>query len=112
MRPEDTSPSQPDAETPFDAALRQHFESDAEPADQGFSHAVMAALPARAAQRHGRWLQRAELARWAAVSVAGCGFAALWSSPDGRVDLATQIAAGALVGLLVFWSVPSRWSRG
>jgi hypothetical protein len=107
----DTAPDTP-PDTPFDTALRQHLQGEAEPEDDGFSQRVMAALPARALQRRIRWVEWAEHARWTAISLAACGAAALLSAPDGRVPAADNLAAYTLIGLLVFWSVPSRWSRG
>jgi hypothetical protein len=50
--------------------------------------------------------------QWIAISVAACGVAALMSMGDERVSVAHNVAAYALIGLLVFWSIPSRWSRG
>jgi hypothetical protein len=98
-------------DTPFDIALRDHFRSEPEPDDEGFSQRVVAALPAPVMQPRIRWAALAEHAQWTAISVAACGAAALLSIGDGHVDLAQQVAAYALIGLLVFWSVPSRWSR-
>ncbi len=98
--------------TPLDAALRQHFHCDAEPTDDGFSQRVMAALPTRALQRRVRWLELLVHAQWTAISVAACGVAVLLSSGDGRVDVAHTVAAYTMIGLLIFWSIPSRWSRG
>jgi hypothetical protein len=99
-------------DTAFDRALRQHFQSDAEPDDDGLSQRVLAALPARAVRRHSRWVEWALHAQWAAISVAACGAAALMSISDGRVATAHHVAAYSLIGLLIFWAIPSRWSRG
>jgi RNA polymerase sigma-70 factor, ECF subfamily len=44
-------------------------------------------------------------AQWIAISLAAWGFAALTSIDEIR------IAAYTLIGLLIFWVVPSRWSR-
>lgn len=99
-------------DTPFDIALRQHFQSEAEPEDDGFSQRVTSMLPARASRRRIRWVELVECAQWTAISLAACGTAALMSIGDGRLDVAHQVAAYALVGLLIFWSIPSRWSRG
>lgn len=96
----------------FDKLLSEHFESQAEPEDDGFSRAVMATLPARAARPRIRWVRWVERAQWAAISLAACGVAGLMSMGEGRVDPIHQAAAYALIGLLVFWSIPSRWSRG
>jgi len=91
----------------FDAALRQRLQRDAEPDDAGFSLRVMAALPAPAApRRRARLLRRVQ---WVAISLAACGAASLLVSP---VDTAHMLAGAALLALLIFWTVPSRWSRG
>ena len=99
-------------DTPFDTALRQHLHSAAEPDDDGFSLRVMAALPARVLQRRRRWAGWVRLAQWAAISLAACGTAALLSGADAPLDTPRAVAAVTLMGLLIFWSVPSRWSRG
>jgi hypothetical protein len=96
----------------FETALRQYLHNEAEPTDDGFSRRVMVALPARAVQAGLRRVELLELALWTAVSLAACGFALLWSVSAGHLDLAHQVAAYALLGLLAFWSIPSRWSRG
>lgn len=95
----------------FDAALRQHFQDAPEPDDAGFSLRVMAALPAQPTPRRrqgAQWLRRAQ---WFAISAAACGLATLLSGNNGRLDLQHAIAAVALLGLMMFWSIPSRWSR-
>jgi hypothetical protein len=92
----------------FDAALRRQLHAHPEaPADDGFSLRVMAALPARAAPRR-RWARWTRRAHWAAVCIAAAGGAALLPA----ADVPGAIAAAALLGLAIFWSVPSRWSRG
>jgi hypothetical protein len=96
----------------FDTALSQHFHSEAEPDDDGFSQRVMAALPERALPRRIRWAELAQHAQWTAISVAACGAAVLPPIGDGRLDVAHTVAAYTLIGWLVFWSIPSRWSRG
>lgn len=96
----------------LDAMLRDHWAADEEPADGGFSLRVMAALPAQPApgrQRRARWLR---LAHWLAMSLAAFGTAALTGGWGGPLDLPHALAALALVALLIFWSVPNRWSRG
>jgi len=101
------------SDTPFDAALRRHLQhSAAEPDDDGFSLRVMAALPAPAAQRRRRWARWLRHAQWAAITLAACGAAGLLSSGDAPLDAPHAAAAVALMGLLIFWSIPSRWSRG
>jgi hypothetical protein len=91
----------------FDAELRRRLRRDAEPDDAGFSLRVMAALPLPAApRRHVRLLRRMQ---WVAISLAACGAASLLASP---VDTAHTLAGAALLALLIFWTVPNRWSRG
>ncbi len=112
MKHEET-PSVPAAvDGPFDMALRQHFASEAEPDDDGFSQRVLAVLPARDRRRHGRWVEWVVRAQWTAISLAACGVAALMPLGNERVDVAQMAAAYTLIGLLVFWSLPGRWSRG
>ena len=80
------------------------------PDDAGFSLRVMAALPppVSAAQRQwARWLRRAQ---WLAISLAGCGAASLLAGEPGPLDERRLLAGLALVGLLIFWTVPSRWN--
>lgn len=99
-------------DSPFDMALRQHLRSEAEPDDDGFTQRVLAALPARDVRRNFRWKVWVVRAQWTAISLASCGVAALMPSGDERVDIAQITAAYALIGLLIFWSIPGRWSRG
>jgi hypothetical protein len=96
----------------FDSALKQHFQSEPEPGDDGFSQHVMAALPSHALPRRVAWTQWALHGQWVAISLAGCGVAALMSLSQERADFAQSLAAYVFIGLLVFWSIPSRWSRG
>ena len=96
----------------FDIALRQQLHSDAEPDDDGFSLRVMGALPDHAPLRRRRWARLIQRAQWAAASLAACGIAALLSDMNGPLDMPHALAAAALMGLLIFWSIPSRWSRG
>jgi len=110
--PPDDTPLDGGLETPFDTALQQHFRSAAEPIDDGFSLRVMAALPARTPRRRIRWVEMMLHAHWTATSLAACGAAALLSIADARSDAAHDIAAWTLIGLLILWSIPSRWSRG
>lgn len=97
----------------LDTALRQRLHGDAEPADAGFSLRVMAALPAQAvplaARRRARLVRQG---RWLAISLAACGAASLLVGQGVPPDLPHALAGMALLALLVFWSVPSRWSRG
>jgi len=97
----------------FDAALRQHLHHGApEPDDAGFSLSVMAALPSRVAPRRRRWARRIKFAQWTASTLAACGASALYSTGAATVDAPHALAAVTLLGLMIFWSVPSRWSRG
>jgi hypothetical protein len=99
-------------DTALDTALRQHFQSETEPSDDGFSRRVMAALPTRPLRRNVRWVEWVKHAQWTAISMAACGVAALTSISDGRVAIAHNVATYTLICLLIFWSIPSRWSRG
>lgn len=99
-------------DSPFDTALRQHFENEAQPDDDGFSQRVLAVLPARAVRRHLRWGEWVARAQWTAISLASCGVAALMPIGVERVDVAQITAVYTLIGLLIFWSMPGRWSRG
>lgn len=96
----------------FDDALRGQLHGGGEPADAGFSLRVMSALPEYVApeqRRRARWVRRAQ---WLAISGAACGAAGLLAHGSGSLDAPHATAAVALVGLLIFWSIPSRWSRG
>jgi hypothetical protein len=100
------------ADTPFETALRRQLRDAAEPDDAGFSLQVMAALPPHAALQHRRWARRLRRARWLAISLAACGAAVLLTDGSTRLDTPHALAGASLVALLVFWAVPSRWSRG
>lgn len=98
---------------PFDTALRQHLhQGEPEPDDAGFSLRVMASLPDRVAVTRRRWARRIKFAQWTAATLAACGASALFSTGAATLDAPHALAAVALLGLLIFWSVPSRWSRG
>ena len=96
----------------FDTALRQQLQGEAEPADAGFSLNVMAALPSRVAPSRRRWARRIKFAQWTGAALAASGVAAMFSTGAATLDAPHALAALALLGLLIFWSVPSRWSRG
>ena len=100
----------PDEDTSFDTALRHQLRDGGEPDDDGFSLRVMAALPPHVAQHQRRWARRVRRAQWAAISIAACGVAVLLAGAP--LDAPRAVAAAALMGLLVYWSIPSRWSRG
>lgn len=100
-------------EAAFDDVLRQQLQDGGEPDDDGFSLRVMAALaPKGVSARQRRWARWVRRAQWAAISVAAFGTAALLAGTHGPLDTPHAMGAVALVGLLVFWSVPSRWSQG
>lgn len=101
-----------DLDDTFDAALRAQLHGDGEPGDAGFSLAVMRALPEQVAPRERRWAGWVRRAQWVAISLAASGAAGLIANGSGRLDAPHALAAGALLGLLIFWSVPSRWNRG
>ena len=98
-----------DDDDALDAVLRRQFHEDAEPEDAGFSLRVMGHLPARVPPRQLRWARWVKRAHWAAVSLAACGAAALLVG-HGTPDGSHALAAGVLLGLVIFWSIPSRWS--
>lgn len=95
----------------FDAALRRQLREADEPDDAGFSLAVMQALPDPVSPEERRWARWVRRAQWTAISAAAWGAAALLSTAHGTLDAPHVLAAVALVALLIFWSVPSRWSR-
>jgi hypothetical protein len=98
-------------ETSFEAELRRAMQAAAEPPDDGFTERVMARLPAQAPVREGAWGEWLQHAHWAAAGVAACVAGALVQSGDAPLDPARALAAFTLLGLLSFWSIPSRWSR-
>jgi hypothetical protein len=96
---------------PLDTQLRQLLQGGDELADAGFSLRVMAALPPRvsaARRRRARWLRRAH---WLAMSLAGSGAAALLAGAGAPQDPAHVIGGLVLIGLLILWTLPSRWLR-
>lgn len=103
------------SEEALDRALRAHWAHAPEPPDDGFSQRVMAALPPRAAasrrnaQRWAPWLNGA---RWTALALASMGAAALLAPAGAAPDASQQLAAACLIGLVVWWSLPGRWSTG
>ena len=96
----------------FGAALRQQFHDDGEPADAGFSLRVMAALPPRVPPRRQRAARWVRYANWAAASWAATGASVLLSGVNGPPDAPHALAGLVMLGLLAFWAIPSRWSRG
>ncbi len=106
LQPTHSPDPTPDA---FDTLLRTQLHAAPEPLDAGFSLRVMAALPPANALPPAltRWLR---IARWAATSTAAAGLAAVFASPTLQADPARALAGVCLLGLVVFWSIPSRWS--
>lgn len=98
-------------EDAFDADLRRLLQAGEEPADDGFTLRVMASLPDASQGRAGAGSDWGPCAHWAAISVAAVAAATLLDPSRGPMDSPTQLAAYALLALLVFWSIPSRWSR-
>lgn len=105
------APQDPPASA-LDIALRGHFHDEAEPADGGFSARVLAALPARAPRPGSPWHARAQIARWAAISVAACAAGLLWPAAGVAAGGAQSLAAYTLLGLMAFWSLPLQWNAG
>ena len=96
----------------FDAALRQHLHGDPEPNDAGFSLRVMGTLPVQvtpARRRYSRWIT---LVQWTLCTAAACGAAAMFATGLAMKDAPHALATVTLTGLLVYWSIPSRWNRG
>lgn len=96
----------------FDTALRQHVQSEPEPDDAGFSLRVMAALPVQVAparRRYSRWIT---LVQWTLCTAAACGAATMFATGIAMTDAPHALAAITLTGLLIYWSIPSRWNRG
>lgn len=98
-----------DDDVSLDDALLLQLQGGTEPDDAGFSLRVMAALPPQLAPRQRRWARWIRWAQWLAASLAACGAATLLAGP---LDGPHGLAAVALLGLLIFWSIPSRWSTG
>ncbi|HEY8881368.1 MAG TPA: hypothetical protein VIN03_27630 [Roseateles sp.] len=98
--------------TALDAALRERLHDGGEPDDAGFSLRVMGALPEYVAPEQRRWARWARRAQWLAISTAACAAAGLLATGNDALDAPRAAAAVALMGLLIFWSIPSRWSQG
>ncbi|WP_457356400.1 hypothetical protein [Roseateles sp. P5_D6] len=101
-----------DDDASFDDALRELMQSGTEPDDAGFNLRVMAALPSGVAPQQRRWARWVRRAQWVAISIAACGAAALLADGNRPLDTPHVLAAVSLIGLLIFWAIPSRWSRG
>lgn len=97
----------------LDAALRRQLQHTATPVDAGFSLRVMAALPPHgpspAQHRWARWMRRAQ---WTASTMAALGFAGLQWNTGAQAEAGQVFTALSLLGLMIFWSVPSRLTRG
>jgi hypothetical protein len=106
--PPSTGAPAPDA---FDQRLHRHFADATEPADDGFTYRVLAALPPPAVHQPGRWLARARWAQWVASGIASGVAAALLGATEGRIEGEQGVAALALLALLALWSWPARWLR-
>jgi hypothetical protein len=110
---EHTMTTNHDDDSVFDDALRAQLQAGDEPDDAGFSLRVMSALPAaRVSARQKRWARWVRRAQWLAISLAACGVAALLGGNGGSVEGPQALAALALMGLLIYWAIPSRWNRG
>jgi hypothetical protein len=105
------------AEDPFDTQLRQWLGAEPEPADEGFSLAVMATVQQHAPRqqpelRHAaRWFKQVEHARWLSIAAACVAVVGVSTQAAAAHDPAHQAALLALLGLLAFWCWPSRFSR-
>lgn len=102
-----------DQDAGFDAQLREHLHRGEEPDDAGFNLRVMAALPPRVSGQQRYWARWVRRSQWLASSVAALAAAGLLTSSQlAPLDAPHAVAAGVLLGLLAFWTIPSRWSRG
>ncbi|KQV92063.1 hypothetical protein [Roseateles sp. P5_E11] len=102
-----------DNDASFDDVLREQMQNGTEPDDAGFSLRVMAALaPKGVSSQQRRWARWVRRAQWVAISIAACGAAALLADGNRPLDTPHVLAAVSLIGLLIFWAIPSRWSRG
>ena len=103
----------PDSE--MDALLSQALQDGPEPDDAGFSLRVMAALPTQKSARPdalSRQLFRlARAVQWSALVVAAIVMAALQVFTAHEPGSPGFPASLALIALVVFWSVPTRWTR-
>jgi hypothetical protein len=116
MKPHNTSTHSQAKEAPlntkFDAALKNHFQGEIQPEDNGFSQLIISRLPAQSSADWGHWIKWMERAQWTAIGLAGCSVAIVTSMGGDQQALPSSIALYALVSLLTFWTIPSRWSRG
>lgn len=98
--------------TDLDDALRQHLQANPDPADAGFSLRVMARLPAQPSPALQRGARALRYLHWTALSLAAISLAVLTTEGSPTGDPALAGATLALLVLLCFWAIPSRWSRG
>lgn len=96
---------------PLAAALRRAWQADEEPADDGFTRRVMASLPARPVAATAPGPAWGQGLHWVAISVAAGAAAGLIDPSQGPLDSPRQLAGYTLLAWMVFWSIPSRWSR-
>jgi hypothetical protein len=110
----------PAEEDPFDTQLRQWLGAEPEPADEGFSLAVMAAVQAHELrqthrvpelQHAARWFKRAQHARCLSIAAGCVAVVGVSTQASAAYDPAHQAALLALLGLLAYWCWPSRFSR-
>lgn len=107
-------PPSPETRTdadPLAQALRAQLQADALPDDAGFSLRVMAALPHRVSPAQRRRARLMRWLHWAGITLAGWGAASLMAGELGLPLVQRLWAGGALLALLVLWTVPNRWLR-
>ncbi len=99
----------------MDGLLRRALQDGPELADAGFSLRVMAALPAQRSRRSDaltrQLLRLARAAQWSALIVAAIVMTALQVFTAHEPGSPGFPASLALIALVVFWSVPTRWTR-
>lgn len=95
----------------LDTSLARQLQASPEPDDAGFSLRVMAALPAQVPLHRRRDLRWIQFTQWTFGSLAACGAAAMFTTGSGTPDLSHTLAGLALLGLALYWSLPSRWNR-
>lgn len=104
--------TEPDIDTdPLAQALRQQWQAGAELDDAGFSLRVMAVLPERVSPSQRRRARAMRWLHWASITLAGWGAASLMAGELGLPLEQRLFAGGALLVLLILWTVPNRWLR-
>ena len=101
----------PPLEDDLDAWLRTGLQAGTEPDDAGFSLRVMAAVKPRISRAQRRRAAALRWARWLTSTAAACSAALLLGSA-GAADSPHALAGWFLLALLLYWSLPGRWSRG